>query len=286
MSIYAKHGLGVRLAYLAFAMLWWVFARFFGLFKSGPLDVVVLCYHAVTSSQRERFAWQMSRIASRAMDIRELSAPVSTRDNRPRVCITFDDGFDCLIENALPVLRKFGIPVMIFPVMENLRKFPKWNMAPNHPDAKRVLMSSDEIIWLAHEGLCRFGSHTQTHPDLARIASPLLRQEMFASRLELERLVGSPVEDLALPFGSYDQEVLSRAFEAGYRRVFTLDSHLINPGRANEVVGRFSMSPDVWPVEFLLTIDGAYAWLGAGRNLYHGVQHKLSHVFQGALSST
>jgi peptidoglycan/xylan/chitin deacetylase (PgdA/CDA1 family) len=228
----------------------------------------------------------MACIASRASDIKNVSGPLRADEKFPRVCVTFDDGFACLIDNALPILRRLGIPAIIFPVTGNLRTPPRWKMMPNHPEAKRIIMSSDDIIWLAHEGLCRFGSHTRTHPNLVHLSRSSLKQEISESRVELERLVESPVEDLALPYGAYDQEVLARAFDTGYHRVFTLEPQLFSPQSSGRVVGRFSMSPDVWPIEFHLTVEGAYAWLGAWRSLFHGVQHKVTRVFQGALSSS
>jgi peptidoglycan/xylan/chitin deacetylase (PgdA/CDA1 family) len=288
MTIYAKHGLPVRLAYLAMAVCWWMLLRLFRFLRIGTGDRIVLCYHAVPSGQAKQFAWQMSRIASRAADITKISAPLPAEEKMPRVWVTFDDGFACLKECALPILRRLAIPALIFPVTGNLRTLPRWKMSPDHPEAGMAIMSSEDIIWLAHEGLCRFGSHTRTHPDLVRVSPPSIKQELTQSRNELERLVGMSVEDLALPYGSYDPEVLTLAFEAGYQRVFTLDPQPVRPGRdANgKVIGRFSMAPDVWRIEFLLTVEGAYAWLGAWRSLFHGVQTKVTRVFQGALSSS
>ncbi len=117
----------------------------------------------------------------------------------------------------------------------------------------------------AQGGLCRIGSHTLTHPDLRALSPGSVREQLVRSRNRLREIVQGPVEDLALPFGSYDVGVLAAARAAGYRRVFTLDPCLrpLQPG----VIGRFSMAPDVWAWEFRLTCAGGYAWLWPWRRL-------------------
>jgi hypothetical protein len=84
--------------------------------------------------------------------------------------------------------------------------------------------------------------------------------ELGESKAALEQLLGCAVEDLAFPHGAYNADVLDAAFAAGYARVYTLDPVIHRDG-ASGVVGRFSMSPDVWWIEFVLVCDGAYVWL-------------------------
>jgi len=51
------------------------------------------------------------------------------------------------------------------------------------------------------------------------------------------------------------------AEEIGYKRVYTLEPKLVRTNQEIGTIGRFSMSPDVWPIEFYLTCYGAYSWL-------------------------
>lgn len=271
-AIYQKRGALVRIAYLAGAILTWI-ATLGG--RIGANAVIVLCYHGITSNQRERFAWQMKRVAGRGVSVDRLEAPPPRGNRPPGVCVTFDDAFACLLDHALPVMRELEVPATVFAVTDNLGTTPRWHMPPHHPEAREITMSEEQLRLAAAQRLCSFGSHTTTHPDLASRPSADVTRELVESRAKLQRLLGHAVEDLALPYGSYDERVIRLAEEAGYRRVHSLEPRKFVSLDRGPVVGRFSMSPDVWRIEFVLTCAGAYSWLYHWRHLLSSLRRAL-----------
>lgn len=210
---------------------------------------VVLCYHGIKQSQKGRFEQQVGRLSRQF----------------PLTRITFDDAFANLLDNAIAILSKLKMPAIIFAVSGNFGCTPKWNISCEHAEYNETLMTAQQLKDIQSD-LITIGSHTQTHPDLSKLPLDRVRYELTESKKNLEQLLSKPVEDLALPHGAYNQDVLRIAQEAGYKRIYTLEPRpLTNPDA--EVIGRFSMSPDVWPIEFYLTCAGAYAWLYPFRKL-------------------
>lgn len=275
--IYAKHGNIVRFIYLALAVGWFVVTL--GGRLAGKTKVV-LCYHSILTKQKERFEWQMARIFARAT-VYENKKGGSSHHNRrfPKVWITFDDAFTNLLDNALPVLEKYCVPAIVFAVAGNLGETPRWKMPVGHPESSEKTMTADQLISISKNPLIKIGSHTLTHPNLVEISPEQAITELADSKQQLEALLGCSVEELALPHGAYNQAVLTMAQEAGYKRVYTLDSKPVDIESGDVTIGRFSMSPDVWKIEFILTCHGAYAWLRPWRRFIHQVRG-LIHRFR------
>jgi peptidoglycan/xylan/chitin deacetylase (PgdA/CDA1 family) len=266
--------------YLAWATVWYLLTGFGHLCRG---QVFVLCYHGVTACQQQRFARQMRRIAGRAVDASELTS-VGDSPGLPRVCVTFDDGFACLLDTALPIMCELKIPALVFAVTGNLGDKPRWAMPLGHPEAEEPVMTADQVRAAAQAGFCRFGSHTVCHPNLTALSGERLRSELMDSKSALEALLSVTIEDLALPFGCCTDEVTRACFAAGYKRIYTLRPSLCEPGRGNGVIGRFSMSPDVWALEFILTCAGAYAWLDPWRRFIRRVRNLLSPLSRRSLA--
>lgn len=248
--------------------IWYVFTGFGRLFAGRSL---VLCYHGVTAEQASRFKDQMTRLRrSEAQDAGTNARPAHSRCG-PRVGVTFDDAFENLLRNALPVLREFGIPAVVFAVPGNLGRAPQWSISASHPEHGERLMTAGQIGRLAGENVT-IGSHTQTHPVLSGLSREQIRWELAESKRNLEEMTGRPVDDLALPHGACNDVVLNVAREVGYRRIFTLEPRMHRLQTREDVVGRFSMSPDVWPIEFHLTCVGAYSWLGPWRRCLRAIR--------------
>lgn len=257
--VYARHGLTVRFIYLGVSLACYLLSGF------GRLNAarkIVLCYHGVTGIQFDRFRKQMEVLARR---FTEESVPGSDENHlnkSSRIVLTFDDAFANLLDNVLPTLEQYRIPAIVFAVSGNLGKKPNWAIAEDHLDANELTMTADQLQILSKQPLIRIGSHTQTHPDLSRLLPEKARQELADSKHDLEQILSRRIEDLALPHGAFNDTVLKIAREVGYKRIFTLEPRLISNDTLYEgLIGRFSMSPDVWPIEFYLTCVGAYAWL-------------------------
>jgi len=238
------------------ALVWWVLTGF-GLV--GRAGMVVLCYHGIPPVQTNVFRRQMARIRGRAAAPDCLTDTRFRWGRRLRVCVTFDDAFRQLQSEALPVLEEYGIPCVIFVPTANLASAPRWSMPNDHPECEQTVMSQAELQAVAQRRGVMLGSHTATHKDLTLLPLEDLARELRESRATLVELTGGHIVDIAFPHGRYSREVLEASQREGYRRMFTLEPRVARAGQ--DVVGRFSMSPGAWPIEFMLTCAGAYVWL-------------------------
>lgn len=259
LSPYGRRGIVVRLVYVCVASAVWLADRVRP--RRAPHEVV-LCYHNVADAERAAFARQMRAVRARIDRLRARGATSATH-----VRVTFDDALAGLLRNGLPECVAAGVPATVFAVTRNLGRPPAWDIAPGHPDASERSMTEDEIRDAASLPGVDFGSHTATHPRLTETDDHVLRTELVESRADLERMTGRPVTELAYPHGRTDARVAAAVRSAGYARSYTLvprcEPHPLPGGE----VGRYLMTPDAWPIEFRLTIDGAYRWLDAVRSL-------------------
>lgn len=252
-----------KAVYTAVALVCWVFT-FGGAVRKRR--VVVLCYHGVRDSQRSAFERQMRALRGRCVSSHELP---QSRPGRgvPKVLLTFDDAFANLIDNAMPALRSNNLPAAIFAVSDNLGAPPRWSMPDDHPERSERTMTAEELADVANVSGITIGSHTHTHPRLSDIPRELLVRELEESRAQLEAIIHKPVRELALPHGAWSPAVIDAARAGGYEKIYTLEHDLEPSGLGPNMIGRFSMSPDVSLLQFRLTIDGAYCWLGAFRRM-------------------
>jgi len=256
---YAKKGLIVRLVYLSIALLSWALRRMTG--STG--GVVVLCYHAVSAKQQPAFERQMQYVANRVIPLDRIEGDIGRKGD---VVVTFDDAFQCLIENVFPVVRHLQVPIAIFAVTENMGKQPNWLAGTTHADATLMTMTAEELRHASRDALYLIGSHTARHRPLGKLSVAEVEFELASSKSVLQEVLGAPCNYLALPHGSYRQEVIDLAIQHGYCKVLTLDE-IAEPSKWHDgTIGRFSASPDMWMLEFILTVNGAYTWLYPLRN--------------------
>jgi len=219
---------------------------------------VVLYYHGVTDAQRGRFERHMRWLAARTKVVPLAEAHVATGLGHC-CCVTFDDALDNVRVNAVPVCARLGIPLSVYAVSGNLGRRPDWTMLPGHPDATETVMTADQLRSLPPD-LVAVGSHTVTHRDLAVISSAEQAEELRESKRQLEAILGRPVTQLSVPYGSYRPETIREAIGVGYRTVLTCEPEVIRPPHDEVTIGRFKVTPDDWMIEFRLAALGAYRW--------------------------
>jgi peptidoglycan/xylan/chitin deacetylase (PgdA/CDA1 family) len=130
------------------------------------------------------------------------------------VAVTFDDGFECMLRNAYPVLQEFNIPSTLFVLSDRLGASNDWMHPRGFP--RRSLLSRTDVLELAGGGVT-IGSHTCTHPRLTALGPDQQMAELSDSKNRLQDMLGRAVDYFAYPYGDYDDEVRGRVEAAGYR---------------------------------------------------------------------
>jgi peptidoglycan/xylan/chitin deacetylase (PgdA/CDA1 family) len=191
-------------------------------------DVLVICYHAVSERWPADLAVapqqlhdQLQHLVSQGYRGATFTAAVRDRPYRRTLAVTFDDAYASVLELALPILERLGLPATIyvptaFAESERPLSWPGIDHWASGPHAA-------ELRPLSWEGLGRLvdrgwevGSHTRTHPRLTRLDDVALAEELVGSREDCERRLGRPCTSVAYPYGDVDDRVIDGARRAGY----------------------------------------------------------------------
>jgi peptidoglycan/xylan/chitin deacetylase (PgdA/CDA1 family) len=148
------------------------------------------------------------------------------------VAITFDDGNEDNYTYAFPILKKYNFPATIFVIVSEIGK-------PGR-------LSLDQMREMRSSGLISFGSHTFSHCFLPQVESDQsLKNEIFGSKNELEKELGSPVDSFCYPMGRFDPRVEAVVKNSGYKLAV-----VTNPG------DKFS-SQDIFAIKRLRISENA-----------------------------
>jgi peptidoglycan/xylan/chitin deacetylase (PgdA/CDA1 family) len=132
---------------------------------------------------------------------------------RKPIVVSFDDGYEGQVRDALPALRRAGWPGVLNLTLKNLP-----DIGGTH-GAKRLIDAGWEI-----------DSHTLTHPDLTTLPDADLRRELRRSRARIARLLGQPASFFCYPSGRYDARVIEAVRAAGYLAATTVEPGWAKPG--------------------------------------------------------
>lgn len=230
---------------------------------------VVLYYHSIPAQLRAQFAKQMDTIIRWAEPISAGAESVPLNGAR-LAAVTFDDGYENVVENALPELMARSIPVTIFVVTAGLGRLPEWRTFSSDGNDQGKTMSASQLLALPPD-LVTIGSHSATHPVLTSVDERAAKSEVLESRAMLEKLLERKVSLFSFPYGAWNDNLARLCREAGYERVFTIEPVLALTKPNEFVTGWVSVEPSDWPVEFLLKLLGAYRWLSSASILKRAV---------------
>jgi peptidoglycan/xylan/chitin deacetylase (PgdA/CDA1 family) len=249
-------GLLISAAFLVLAMLVKAARRVSA--KGNPGTCVVLYYHGVRREHRQMFARQMDVLLGCARPT-EVSRKEPLSPGVHHAAVTFDDGYESVVENALPELEERRIPATVFVVTGALGKHPSWLTDPNDSAGQEKVLSIEQVQGLS-PNLVAVGSHTMTHPFLPALNEDDAKREISASRDGLEGILKKEIRLFSFPFGALNPRLIRLCRESGYERVFTIAPTFAFSDPQEFVTGRVSVEPTDWPLEFRLKLMGAYRW--------------------------
>jgi peptidoglycan/xylan/chitin deacetylase (PgdA/CDA1 family) len=153
------------------------------------------------------------------------------------VVLTADDAHLSVYTTALPLLKKYRVPMTLF-------------IYPSAVSNASYAMTWDQLRELKNTGLFDFQSHTYWHPNFKQERKrlqpaefeKLVHIQLVKSRQKLEKELGVKVDLLAWPFGIYDPWLMARAAEAGYTAAFTIDGRPCAPADDPMALPRYLMT--------------------------------------------
>jgi len=243
--------------------------------KSGT-RVPVLLYHSISENLfgkshpyshintspnvfQQQIRW-LRQAGYRTIDLADLMQGLEDgADLSHTVVITFDDGYQDFLTDAMPILKQYGFTATVFLATGRIQQ-----------DSMRF-EGVDYLTWqdvreLHKEGIT-FGSHTVTHPDLRCLGPEQIEYELGYSKEVIEQKLGVPVTSFSYPFAFPEEdadftrllldELENQGFENGVTTIL---------GRAGFRNNRFflpRLPVNSWDDEsfFLAKLAGGYDWL-------------------------
>ena len=154
------------------------------------------------------------------------------------VCVTFDDGYRDNYTLAYPLLKRFGVPFTIYVTTGFIdNRLPMWW----YPE-QQLGLSTVELKALDADPLCTIGAHTVSHPKLDTLSYEEQYKEIADSKLELERLLGHPVQHFSFPHGAHNEDTLSICRELGFQTVVQSWGGPVRRGKLYDVLPRINIT--------------------------------------------
>lgn len=180
--------------------------------------------------------------------------------------ITFDDGYQDILTNALPILKEFNFTATVYlptHFISEEGRFYKDNRCLNWREAIELQSNNIEI-----------GSHTVTHPQLISLTQQEVEIELTYSKTVIEEKLGKSCDSFSYPY----------AFpEANKQFVSCLRKILLKSGYHNcvsTIVGTMGEKADNFfikriPVNsyddeqfFKAKLEGAYNWIHMPQTIF------------------
>ncbi|GHJ39989.1 polysaccharide deacetylase family protein [Streptomyces sp. TS71-3] len=165
----------------------------------------------VTPARLDAQLGLLRRHGSRGVSVAELLAARAAGRDRNLVGLTFDDGYQDFVEQALPLLRKHACTATVFVLPGRLGGVNAWD----EEGPRKPLLDADGIRRAADAGM-EIASHGLTHTDLARADEALRHAELVHSRALLAELTGREVRGFCYPYGAVDPDTADAVRRAGY----------------------------------------------------------------------
>jgi peptidoglycan/xylan/chitin deacetylase (PgdA/CDA1 family) len=160
------------------------------------------------------------------------------------IILSFDDGFRGVATAALPALRRYHWPGVLFLLVRHLDQPGRW------------AMTSSQVRRLLHAGW-ELDAHGYTEVDLPALAARRVWHVVHGSREVLRRRFHVPVSFYCYPVGAYDRAVERLVRRAGYLGAVTTREGYAVAGGNPFTLPRIRVDGSEPPAELLSSLRAA-----------------------------
>jgi len=165
--------------------------------------------------------------------------------------ITFDDGYEDNLLNALPILKSYNFKATCFIVPNMIGATNSWDKV------QFKLMDKIQIKEWLDEGMS-IGSHSLNHYDLSRLSTESMSKEIADSKKILEDTFGISIDDFCYPYGKYNLKITKKVKYFGYKRGITTKRGLYKSSDNNYDIKRVPVNRNDSKFKFWLKTMTAY----------------------------
>lgn len=201
-----------------------------------------------------RQMWMLHLLGYRGVSMRDLQPYLTGQKQGKVVGVTFDDGYQNNVRNALPVLQRYGFTATCYGVSSMIGGTNSWDLGIV---AEKPLMTLEDWRTWRDAGM-DIGSHTRTHADLNTLTDEEARVQIAESRQELERALGCEVRHFCYPYGRFREAHARMAREAGYTTATTTHRGRTHRGDDPYTLRRIMVARATNPWLFVMKIATAY----------------------------
>ena len=176
------------------------------------------------------------------------------------VAITFDDGCESDLLVAAPMLRQLGFGATFYITAGFL--------------GRRGYMSPTQLRELSNLGF-EIGCHSMTHAYLSDLDDAGLHREIVEAKLQLEQIIGKPIEHFSCPGGRYNRRVVQVVRDAGYRSMATSSANSNSPSTDPFELGRIPVMRETTLKSFEELYRGDALWKVTMQNAVRNIAKRL-----------
>lgn len=207
--------------------------------KKYPYPIPVLMYHKipnaeiqsqhkifVTKANFEKHLQFFSREGFETLTFSQLEKfkkqeiPFKEFPEKPLI-LTFDDGYRDNLENASPLLRKYGFTAQIFLLANPHIASNEWDVSKTEP-THEIINGSERQKWIL--SAFEIGSHGFSHKKITEMSPEEAWAELKNSKLALEKEFQTPVNVYAFTYGDTNKKMAHLAEAAGYTYAVNTDT--------------------------------------------------------------
>lgn len=168
------------------------------------------------------------------------------------VLVTFDDGFQSVYENAVPIMERYDIKGNIF--------LPTKYIEEQDPHF---------MTWTMLKSLCDLGkfsvaAHTHDHVDIRTLDAETMNLQIQQSAGLLEKRLGMYANGFCMPYGKYDYKSIENLKKSGkYKFIFaSFYGHAKENNLMSHLLPRIGISNDDSLEVFEKKLQGKLNWKG------------------------
>jgi peptidoglycan/xylan/chitin deacetylase (PgdA/CDA1 family) len=203
------------------------------------------------------FAWQMRLLrwmGFQGLSMRDLEPYLQGEKQGKVVGITFDDGYQNNLDNALPILLKNGFTATCYAVSSMIGGTNLWDKGKVE---EKTLMTLENWRTWRDAGM-DIGSHTRTHADLTAISVDKAMNEITDSKKELENTIGCEARHFCYPYGLFTPLHSAMTKESGFITATTTQRGRVVAGDDLYTLRRVLIARSTNAIQFLVKIISAY----------------------------